>query len=508
MVISIDELRQSLPRTPEVEGLLLLIDLLQQQLQAASARIAELEQQVKELQQKLPPTSPPLAQPYSLDSERKRQAKRGPKKGQRRVIVRRGRLKTQDKIALAKRTEKIYPAGVSPEKCRYSHTRVLWRLEQGLAILVAYEIYRGPQRQYGEIPGAMGRCEFGMEIVTQIAFLVYSVGLSFDKVVVLLKFFQDLELTKSQVDRLLYRLAKQWEGEFETLCTLLSHSLVVHADETSWSIKSVWTMLAEKARVTLFGVPKDSETLAKLLDPATFEGLVISDHAAVYNHFDQMQKCWAHLIRKGIKLTLQAPESVDYRTFLDGLLTIYQEARRVQQDRRYSEEGRRRAAVRLQEELWELCPESELGDEAAQEKRTGLAHDYYLLVREVFGLSDQLFTFMTAAPAMQPNGETKPVDGTNNEAERSLRNPAMARQTGRTNKTLVGARRQTILVSVIDSLRVYLEEFTFRKVMDEIHHWQEKRGSCFSRLLQSLGLKVKTNHLHKIYPELAPTPTS
>ena len=48
-------------------------------------------------------------------------------------------------------------------------------------------------------------------------------------------------------------------------------------------------------------------------------------------------------------------------------------------------------------------------------------------------LSQQLFTFVTAPPVELPTGETVPVAGTNNEAERTLRNPAQARDTGRTN---------------------------------------------------------------------------
>jgi len=53
-------------------------------------------------------------------------------------------------------------------------------------------------------------------------------------------------------------------------------------------------------------------------------------------------------------------------------------------------------------------------------------------------MEQELFTFVTAKPVQQPNGTTKPVDGTNNEAERSLRNAAQARKTGRTNKTSDG----------------------------------------------------------------------
>jgi len=142
-------------------------------------------------------------------------------------------------------------------------------LEQGRAVLVAYRIYRGPNNRYGKIPGVVGRGEFGREILIQIAFLVYTVGLSFEKVCLLLGFFQHLTMSKTQVDASLHQLSRHWEQEFETLCTLLANSLVVHADETSWSLNSVWAFLSEKARLVFFGVHKDAATLEAILDPAT-----------------------------------------------------------------------------------------------------------------------------------------------------------------------------------------------------------------------------------------------
>ena len=38
----------------------------------------------------------------------------------------------------------------------------MWRLENGQAALVAYEVYGGPRNQYGKIPGVIGRSEFGL----------------------------------------------------------------------------------------------------------------------------------------------------------------------------------------------------------------------------------------------------------------------------------------------------------------------------------------------------------
>jgi hypothetical protein len=82
---------------------------------------------------------------------------------------------------------------------------------------------------------------------------VYCLGLSIDKACSVMAFFQQLKLRKSQADALLNRLAAAWEGEFDHLCTLLANSAVVHADETSWSINSVWAFLNDKLTVLFYG---------------------------------------------------------------------------------------------------------------------------------------------------------------------------------------------------------------------------------------------------------------
>jgi transposase len=462
-----------------------------QQLDAANKRIAEFEKQVGTS------ATAKVDQPYSMKAEEKRQEARGKKKKRKQKPKgRRGRITSAEKIQQAERSEPVFPEGVPPGDCKFSHLRPVWRLKNGRAVLIAYEIYRGPGHRYGKIPGVLGRSEFGLEIILEMAHLVYSVGVSFDKVCLLLNFFQNLRLQKSQVDASLYRLARHWEHEFEVLCTLLANSAVVHADETSWSLNSVWALLSEKARVLVFGVHKDAATLKWLLDPETFSGVVISDDAAVYGNFTKAQKCWAHLLRKAIKLTLQDPKSLEYRHFTDRLLEIYRAACQVQRDGRLSDEGRARKVAALDDEILALCQGAwVLGLPPLSE---GPENDYRLLVHELARLMlvDQaLFTFVTAKPAAQPNGETKAVAGTNNEAERTLRDPATARNTGRTNKTLFGARRQTILVSVLQSLRLYLPHVTLASVIDEVSRWCRSGQSCFTKFLKKLKLRVPTESI-------------
>jgi hypothetical protein len=391
-------------------------------------------------------------------------------------------------VALAERTEQVYPAGVAVGDCHLSHTRPVWRLEEGRAVLVAYQVYRGPRNQYGQISGVLGRSEFGIEIVVAVAYQVYIVGLSFDKVCLLMNFFQNLRLRKSQVDALLHQLSRAWASEFDRLCTLLANSAVVHTDETGWSLNSVWAFLSEHVRVLFFGVHKDADTLEKILDPATFAGVVISDDAAVYANFTQSQKCWAHLLRKAIKLTLLEPDNAEYRHLTDRLLEIYRAACRVQRDGRLGDAGRAQKVASLDDEILELCGPMWVAELPPLE---GPADDYRLLVNELMRLmlERQLFTFVTAPPVKGPNAAATPVAGTNNEAERTLRSAAMARKTGRTNKTPRGARRQTILVSVLESLRQQLPTFTLSSVIDEVLHWCDTGKSCFAKLLAKLRLK-------------------
>jgi hypothetical protein len=332
-----------------VGRLIELVVALQRELQVAKQRIEQLEKQ-----QGVPP-SPKISQPFSVEAEERRQEARRKKRRKRKRRSQAGRTTSAEKIARAVRTEKVFPAGVLKKDCRLSHTRPVWRLENGQAVLVGYEIYRGPQNQYGKIPGVFGRSEFGAEITLAIAYQVYIVGLSFDKVCLLMNFFQHLKLRKSQADALLNQLARQWQEEFDLLCLLLANSLVVHTDETGWSIHSVWAFLSEKVRLLFFGVHKDAETLRQILDPATFAGIVISDDAAVYATFTQSQKCWAHFLRKAIKLTLMEPSNAEYRQFTDRLLEIYREACRVQRDRRLSAEGQKGKVAALDDRILELC---------------------------------------------------------------------------------------------------------------------------------------------------------
>lgn len=314
---------------------------LRRRVEELSRRLTELETLIKKLGGSVPTER--LDQAYSLKAEEQRQAAAnagGKNKRKKQKSPRRGRVTTADKLARAERIEAMLPKGFTREECQLLRRRPVWRIIDGRAVLVAYEIYQGPRGQVPKIPGVLSRCEFGLEILITLAHQTQIVGLSIDKVGAELQYFWGLTLSKSQADALLNRLAREWHSEFDQLCQLVAVSAVVCTDETSWSQNSVWAFLSEHVRLLVFGCHKDAATLETLLPKATFAGVLVSDDAAVYRGFSQAQKCWAHLLRKAIKLTLLCPERPRYRTFCDGLLALYREAQRAAADQRLGDEGR------------------------------------------------------------------------------------------------------------------------------------------------------------------------
>jgi len=132
---------------------------LQRKLAEAQERIRTLEATVQKQQQELAAWSAnQFEEPFSVQAEEKRQEVRGKKaKRKKTKPQRQGRFATAEKLAQAQQEEDVFPEGVDPHQCKLSHSRPVWRLIGGQAVLVAYHVYRGPRNQYGKIPGVLGR---------------------------------------------------------------------------------------------------------------------------------------------------------------------------------------------------------------------------------------------------------------------------------------------------------------------------------------------------------------
>jgi hypothetical protein len=374
----------------------------------------------------------------------------------------------------------LYPAGAAPAECELAAQRVVWRIEQGQAVLVGYRVYRGPDGRRAAVPDVLPRGEFDLQIVLTVAFLAYVVHVSLDQVCALVRYFWGLPLAKSQADALLNQLARQWQPEFDRLCELLALSLVVYTDETSWSVahqsSTAWVFSTPRHTLLTFGCDKSRTTRDHVLPPEVFRGVLVSDDHALYHDRERAQKCWAHLLRKAIRLVLLYPENTTYGAFLDELLALYREAQRRRQDGRLGPGGRDRLADEFNRRVRDLCHPHCWGCRRAP--RAPHARDFRNLANELYRLAeaDELFTFVRDLA----------VEPTNNVSERKLRGPAQDRKAGRTSRSAQGARRRSVISSVLESLRQNLREFRLSTVLPEVLRWLRTGRSLFTRQLQAL----------------------
>lgn len=461
-----------------------LFDLLQRQeclIQHLLAEVQRLKQRLAqyepEVNREPTPTQagpPSPSASYSVESEERRRRPRRRKKKSP------GRRPTEDKFAQAQRVEEIYPEGVPRDGCRLLRERAVWRLVGNRAVLVGYRLFGRPGGPAPPIPGVTPRCEYGLEILVVLAFLAYVIGLSLAKACAVLAFFCQLPLSRAQADALLRQLAHHWQGQFDTLCELLAHAAVVYMDETGWKIGregcSLWAFAAAGQRVFVFGCHKDAATLDAMLPPEVFRGIGVSDDAAAYrDRFDAAQKCWAHLLRKAIRLALLYPRKKKYQRFLDGLLELYRDAKRAAADGRLGEAGRKARVAELEGRLCALCVPHQGGTAA---ELSPPERDLRNLADELLDrlMDEELFTFV-----LHPE-----VEPTNNCMERLQRGPALERKAGRTSKTAAGAQRRSVIVSVLESLRANLEAFTLSSVLAEVQRWLAEGQSLFERQWQAL----------------------
>lgn len=439
----------------------------------------ELEAENKELRERLhqqgnaKASKPPkFSENYSVGHN---QGKRKSKRGQQST----GRRPHSIKLDLADAHIDMYEPNVAQSGCVERRVQYGWRLVEGQAKYICYHLYALPKSlNVPEVPGLRTRqSEYGLEIILTVAFLHYWTGLSLDHVCSVVQFFTGLGLSKSQANALLNQLGTDWDDQYDTIADILSRQMVIYIDETGWKIglDNCYTWAFSTAMHVLFrcGVGRGKAEAEAILGEH-FTGIgVTDDYGAYQSLFLEHQLCWAHLLRKAIKLMLQHPDEAAYKRFLDDLYAIYQQAIRWQKDQRLTV-GRAEKIIALQDRICELCA---LADKKIDSDTMSVHEQTFIrLQKELIRGLDDLFVFV-AHPEVEP---------TNNRSERNVRPEAMARQGGRTSQSKSGAKRRGVIMTVLATLNTRFESFTLNQLIDEISQWAHNGLSRFQQELAAL----------------------
>ena len=415
---------------------------------------------------------PAFKEDYSVDTHTgSRKSKRGHQST--------GRRPHQSKHTQVDKQTDVYEIGVDPSLCVERRRQYVWRIIDGKARYICYRLFARAQSQ--ELPSIAGVrnswSEYGIEIIVIVAYLHYWVGISLDRVCEVMQFFTGLALTKSQADALLTQLSQDWQEQYDTIATLLAYQLVIYVDETGWQVgtQRCYTWAFSTAMHVLFrcGVGRGKVEAQAILGEQ-FEGIgVTDDYGAYQSLFSEHQLCWAHLLRKAIKLMLQHPEQTEYKVFLDDLYRIYQQAVRWQNDQRLSV-GRADKVNILKTRIRKLCRYA--GTPIDKDTMPTHQQTFIRLQNELLNGLEALFVFV-----LHPQ-----VEPTNNRSERNVRREAEVRKGGRTSKSKSGAKRRGIIMTVLATLNTRFEHFTLDALLSEIKRWMETGISIFQAELADM----------------------
>jgi len=384
-----------------------------------------------------------------------------------------GRISFEEKLKTVQFEKNVYPEGVSPEKCGLRSQRIVTHLKNGQKEVWLYRIHRKSWGKVtGKLPQVYGKSEYGVEVLVALSFLVYVLKLSQDQAREVMMFFSGIEVKKSEIESLFNQLGKAWEKEFNVLSTLILSSSIVHVDETGWKIGKencyTWIFKSTSQTLLLYGEKRNEEVLDRILPRGIFKGIGITDCYKMYEkYFNVAQKCWAHFLRKAIKLKLFFPEKKKYQIFFKELYEIFVDAKGLKEKK----DSKANEVLKLEEKIQKICTlkTKKLGKRTTKDFR-----EFVNLQKNLMRNIKDLFTFV-----LNPD-----VNPTNNDAEQNLRHVAKSRNNYQTSKTKKGAKRHSIIASVLFSLRQNLKNFSLTNVTAEVMKSQLEGKSLFQNQIE------------------------
>jgi len=168
--------------------------------------------------------------------------------------------------------------------------------------------------------------KFGINITVMVIFLKFMLRGVLRKTATFLESSFALRLTPATVNAIIKRAAGAAEKEYDCLKQRIRNSSIVYVDETSFSVlgKNQWVWVFRTANEILLVIrpSRGSNVLEEILG-VEYSGTVVCDCWRAYNFLTgaNIQRCWAHLLRKSEKLC----EFVAGKHFHDKLTDLFAE---------------------------------------------------------------------------------------------------------------------------------------------------------------------------------------
>jgi len=170
--------------------------------------------------------------------------------------------------------------------------------------------------------------DYGIELILLIVIIKFTLRGVLRKTASFLDYRHDLDITAASVNAIIKRVADVAENEYNELKQRIRAAKTVYVDETSFSVLGdrcwVWVFRSDEDILLVIRKTRGSNVLREILGE-NYAGNVVCDCWSSYNFmsdaYANLQRCWAHLLRKSEELT----ETVVGKHFHEKLQELFKE---------------------------------------------------------------------------------------------------------------------------------------------------------------------------------------
>jgi hypothetical protein len=429
-----------------------LIAQLQDQLAAALARIAELEQQHQDPPPFVKPNRPPRPDPTL---PRKKRAARHNQARRRETPTR----------TLDHALERCPECNYQLRGHSIDYTRQVIELPEPPPVeIIEHRIIKRfcPKcRRWRHPPldlrgKVLGRGRIGVRLASLLAFLRTTLRLPLATIRRYLRSIHQLSLSVGGIQEVLHDLCAATQPAQEGLKQQARRSRILHGDETSWRENGqngyVWSFSTPGEDAVRYYEydPSRAQAVVKRMMGGQFSGHLVSDFYCGYNDYaGKHQRCWAHLLRDLHHLKEANPSAREVQDWAQAVQTSYDAAQAWLAAHAHAPPAEREAQyVSLTSQMHEL------GLRYARVK----AHPCQALAKRLLRHEDELFQFVL-------------IDGLsadNNLAERAIRPLVVIRKISGGSRSAEGTKTRMALASLF-------------------HTWQARGQNPFDECLKLLS---------------------
>jgi len=401
------------------------------------ARIEYLERENEELRKRLqlyenPHTPPSKLRKYVKKKEKKTPKKLGAPKGHKKY-----ERKTSKPTELAMYKEDSCPYCNSKLGKPFKIERVIEEeIPEPQPIRVIKHViphYKCPNcKRHVVAKNKAPKGRFGKNLSAHIALMKFEDRLPFRKISNTLERLYGIKISDVGIYKVINRVANSLSKSYQEIIERIKKSKVVYIDETEIKIDGrayyLWTFTTYKDCVYVIRKSRRKKVISEILGD-NYKGIIVCDGWKAYSMYsNNLQRCWAHLLREAKSLS---ERYLEFSYYYDELRGIYMQVKEIAKkppplgEREDLRDKLRRKMIELGDKM---SMHSEF-QKFATKIKNGLEHWFTCVIK----------TF---------------VEPTNNIAERALRELIVQRKIFGGLRREKGARIMEVITSVISSVRM------------------------------------------------------